>query len=105
LALASSIGIIVYTLLLFGLLNRRTKNPQSGEMVWFFLKIAAASMIAAGACFKLVQVLHARIGWETTPRALVVLVIVSSAGMVTIAALAKLFRVRELDSYLGKLHR
>ncbi len=32
LALASSAGIIVYTLLLFGLLNRRTKNPESAEI-------------------------------------------------------------------------
>jgi putative peptidoglycan lipid II flippase len=53
LALASSAGIIVYTLLLFGLLNRRTKNRESGEMVGFFLKVAAASVMAAGVCFKL----------------------------------------------------
>ena len=52
LAMASSAGIIVYTLLLFGLLNRRTKNPESAEMVWFFLKITAASVIAAGVCLQ-----------------------------------------------------
>ena len=102
-ALASSVGIIAYTLLLFGLLNRRTKNPESAEMVWFFLKITAASVIAAGVCFKLTQVLHARIGWQTTLRALAVLVIVSSVGFVITGVLAKLFRVRELDSYLAKL--
>ena len=105
LALASSAGIIVYTLVLFGLLNRRTKNPGSGAMVWFFLKITAASAIAAGVCFKLTQVLHARIGWQTTLHALAVLVITSSVGLVMTGALAKLFRVRELDSYLAKLHR
>jgi peptidoglycan biosynthesis protein MviN/MurJ (putative lipid II flippase) len=103
LALASSTGIIVYTLLLFGLLNRRTKNPQSGEMVWFFLKVTAASVIAAGVCFELAQVLDARIGWQTPLRALAVLVIVSSVGFVVTGVLAKLFRVHELDSYLAKL--
>ena len=103
LALASSVGIVAYTLLLFVLLNRRTKNPESAEMVWFFLKITAASAIAAGACFKLTQTLQTRIGWHTTLHALAVLVIVSSVGFVLIAVLAKLFRVREMDSYLAKL--
>jgi len=104
LALASSAGIIVYTLVLFGLLNRRTRNPESAEMVWFFLKVTAASVIAAGVCFRLTQVLHARIGWQTTLRALAVLVIVSSVGFVITGVLIKLLRVRELDSYLAKLH-
>ncbi|MDR3675686.1 MAG: murein biosynthesis integral membrane protein MurJ [Acidobacteriota bacterium] len=103
LALASSIGIIAYTLLLFGLLNRRTNNQEAAGMVWFFLKITTASAIAAGVCFKLTQALQTRIGWHTTLHALVVLVIVSSVGFVMIAVLAKLFRVREMDSYLAKL--
>ena len=103
LAYASSAGIIVYTLVLFGLLNRRTKNPESAGMVWFFLKITAASVIAAGVCFKLTEALRVRIGWQTTLHALVVLVIVSSVGLVLTAGLAKLFRVRELDSYLAKV--
>ncbi len=103
LAMASSAGIIAYTVILFGLLNRRTKNPESAEMVWFFLKITAASLAAAGLCFKLTQALESRIGWQTTLHALAVLVIVSSVGFVTTALLAKLFRVRELDSYLAKL--
>jgi putative peptidoglycan lipid II flippase len=103
LAVASSVGIIEYTLLLFVLLNRRTKNAESGEIVWFFLKITAASAIAAAVCFKLTQALHARIGWQTTLRALAVLVIVSSVGFVLTGVLAKLFRVRELDAYLARL--
>ena len=48
--MASSAGIIAYTMLLFVLLNRRTKNPESAEIVWFFLKVTAASVIAAGVC-------------------------------------------------------
>jgi putative peptidoglycan lipid II flippase len=103
LAMASSAGIIVFALLLFGLLNRRTKNPESGEVVWFFLKVTAASTIAAVVCFKLTQMLHVRIGWQTTLRALAVLVIVSSVGFAITGLLIKLFRVRELDFYLAKL--
>ena len=72
-------------------------------MAWFFLKITTASLIAAGFCFKLTQVLQARIGWQTTLRALAVLVIVSTVGFAITGVLAKLFRVRELDSYLAKL--
>jgi len=105
LAMASSAGIIAYTLLLFVLLNRRTKNRESAEMVWFFVKVTGASVIAAGLCFKLTEALHARIGWKSTLHALGVLIIVSSVGFVVTALLSKLFRVREVDSYLAKLRR
>jgi hypothetical protein len=74
-------------------------------MVWFFLKITAASMIAAGLCYKLTLVLYSRIGWESTLRALVVLLIVSTVGFVITGTIAKLFRVHELDTYLAKLSR
>jgi putative peptidoglycan lipid II flippase len=103
LALASSCGIIAYTLLLFLLLNHRTRNPEAGAMVWFFLKITAASIIAALMCFDLTQRLHSRIGWQTTLHALAVLCIVTLVGSTVTGLLAKLFRVRELDAYLAKL--
>ena len=103
LALASSVGIIVYTLLLFGLLNRRTHNPEWREMIGFFVKIAVASTLAAGVCFELTLALESRIGWQTTMRAFTVLVIVSAVGFAMTGLLAKLFRVRELDAYLAKL--
>jgi putative peptidoglycan lipid II flippase len=103
LALASSCGIIVYTLLLFVLLNHRTRNPEAGALVWFFLKITASSVMAAGVCFELTERLHARLGWQTTGRALAVLCIVSVVGFAITGLLVKLFRVRELDVYLAKL--
>jgi putative peptidoglycan lipid II flippase len=105
LALASSVGITVYTVLLFGLLNRRTHNVESAETIRFFVKVTAASAIAAGICFKLTQVLQSCLGWQTTLRALTVLVIVSLVGFAVTGLLAKLFRVRELDTYLAKLRR
>ena len=103
LALASSAGIMAYTVLLFGLLNRRTKNREWPDMVWFFLKITSASMVAALVCARLTAALQARIGWQSTLHALLVLVIVSSVGFVLITALAKALRVRELDPYLARL--
>ena len=103
LAMASSAGIIAYSLLLFVLLNRRTKNRETADMVWFFLKITAASALAGGVCFKLANALQGPIGWNTPLHALLVLVIVSSVGFVTTGLIAKLFRVRELDIYLAKL--
>jgi peptidoglycan biosynthesis protein MviN/MurJ (putative lipid II flippase) len=105
LASASSGGITAYTLLLFGLLNRKTKNPEAGEIVLFFFKITVASAIAALICFKLTEELQVRIGWHTTLRALAVLVIVSLLGFALTALLAKLFRVREVDSYLTRFRR
>jgi putative peptidoglycan lipid II flippase len=102
LAVASSVGITAYTLLLFGLLNRKTKNPEAGEIVLFFFKITVAAAIAALICFKLTEELQVRIGWHTTLRALAVLVIVSLLGFALTALLAKLFRVREVDSYLAR---
>jgi putative peptidoglycan lipid II flippase len=105
LAVASTVGITAYTLLLFILLNRRTKNRETAEMVWFFLKVTAASVIAAGACYEVTQLLRIRIGWQTTWHALAVLVIASSVGFAVTALLAKLFRVRELDTYFAKLRR
>jgi putative peptidoglycan lipid II flippase len=104
LAMASSVGIIVYTLLLAGLLNRRTRNQETTDLVWFFLKVTMASVIAAAVCFRLARILHALIGWQSTLHALTVLVILSSVGFLITGLLAKLFRVRELDSYLAKFH-
>ena len=103
LALASSCGIVAYTLVLFGLLNHRTRNPEAGAMVGFFLKITTASIVAGAGCYELVQRLGVWIGWQTTLHALAVLVIVSLAGFAATGLLAKLFRVRELDTYLAKL--
>jgi putative peptidoglycan lipid II flippase len=103
LALASSCGIIAYTVVLFVLLNRRIENRESGALLVFFVKVGAASTLAALACVKLARYLGTHMGWQTTGRAFVVLVIVSVAGFVLTAILAKLFRVRELDSYLRRI--
>src|SRR5580692_7375467 len=94
LAYASSVGIVAYTLLLFGQLNRRTKNPEAGGVVWFFCKVTVASVIGAAACGGLLHVLHNSIGWRSPLRAFVVLAIGSVVGFGVTGVMAKIFRVR-----------
>ena len=103
LALASTIGIILYTVVLFVLLIRRTENREAGSLVVFFLKVCAASALAGYACARLASWLQVRIGWQSTLRAFLVLCIVSLVGIALTAALAKLFRVREIDYYVERL--
>jgi peptidoglycan biosynthesis protein MviN/MurJ (putative lipid II flippase) len=101
--LASSLGIVAYTVILFLLWNRHMRNPEARALVIFFLKICVASALAGVACFKLNNWLGLRLGWQTTHQALVVLVIVSSVGLALIAALAKLLGVKEFEDYWQKL--
>jgi putative peptidoglycan lipid II flippase len=103
LALASSCGIIAYTSVLFVLLTRRTRNPEAGSLLVFSLKIGIASAIVAVLCHRLTEWLGIYLGWQKTLHALLVLVIVSSVGLVLTGLLARLLRVRELDAYLAKL--
>ena len=102
LAFASSLGITAYTVILFLLLNRRIRNPEVRPLLIFLLKISIASALAGVACFKLNNWLGSHLGWQTTHQALLVLVIVSSVGLVLTALLAKLFRVREFEDYLQR---
>jgi putative peptidoglycan lipid II flippase len=103
LALASSIGIVVYMIVLFALLVRRTENKEAGALAGFFFKICCASVLAAAAAWKLVEWLEPRIGWQTAPRAFLVLVIASAAGLALTALGGKLLRVREIDAYMSRL--
>jgi putative peptidoglycan lipid II flippase len=99
LALASSIGIVIYMAVLFVLLIRRTQNKEGGNLVIFFLKVALASAAGAAAAFVTVHGLEPRVGWATVPRAFLTLLIASTAGFALTAAAARLLRVREMESY------
>jgi len=103
LALASSIGVMAYTVVLFVLLNRRTQNPESAGLTIFFLKLLAASSLAAAASYGIVVWLEPRLGWQTTGSAFLVLAVASAVGFLLTGILSKLLRVRELDSYLAKV--
>jgi putative peptidoglycan lipid II flippase len=100
LALASSIGIVAYTVALFVLLNRRIAYRESVSLARFFLKVGGTSVLSALTCYELTRWLGTRIGWQTTPRAFLVLVMVSACGLLLIGILAKLLRIREVDTLL-----
>lgn len=102
LALASSFGIIAYTIVLFILLNRRTKNREQGSLLIFFAKVAVASVVVGYTCTWLVGRLERVIAWERMLGALEVLVIVTGAGSLLLLLMLKLMRVRELDGYLRR---
>ncbi len=103
LALASSLGIIAYTVVLFILLNRRMANREASSLVLFFFKVTVASTLGGVACFKLVGWLETRLTWQTTRGSLLVLLVVSTVGFLLTGILAKLLRVRELDAYVKRL--
>jgi putative peptidoglycan lipid II flippase len=94
LAFASSLGITAYTVILFLLLNRHIRNSATRALLIFSLKIGVVSALAGVACFKLNNWLGLLLGWQTTHRALLVLVIVSSVGLALMALLAKLLRLK-----------
>ena len=103
LALASSIGIIVYTTVLFVLLNRRTANRDATGLVWFLVKVTAASALAAALCSALAGWLRPHIAWQSTHGAFLLLLVASSVGCMLTVLLSKALGVRELDPYLRRL--
>jgi putative peptidoglycan lipid II flippase len=105
LAWASSLGITACTVILLLLLNRRTRNREGRGFLVFLLKIGTVSALTGVACFELTNWLGLRLGWQTTHQALLVLVIVSSVGLVLTVLLARLLRLRELEDYLKRLAR
>jgi putative peptidoglycan lipid II flippase len=103
LATASSAGIIAYTAVLFALLNRRTRNRESGTLLLFFAKVTLASAVSGLICFELLRQIENRFVWQTTGKAFLILVVVSTVGFVLVGIVAKLLRIRELDVYLRKV--
>ena len=66
----------------------------------FFAKVTAASVVVGLACHWLAARLEAVMAWERIPFTLLLLTIVSSAGILLLIILLKLLRVSELDRYL-----
>jgi putative peptidoglycan lipid II flippase len=102
LALASTLGIIVYTVVLFVLLNKRTKNPESLNVFVFFLKMSGASCVVGLVCYKFTTYLENLIPWQKLGGAVLLLSIVSTAGILLLVAALKILRVPELDLYLRR---
>lgn len=103
LALASSIGIIAYTVILFILLYRRTRNPETSGMVGFFFKVSTASAIGAAGAYAVVRLLESRIGLPSAASALLILIASTPVGLVLTFLVSKLLHVRELTDYLRSL--
>lgn len=102
LALASSTGIILFTIVLFTLLVRRTHNHQLGDLMRFLLKVFVASILSGAAVYELAKWLSRSIAWQKTLGSFEILLVASTAGLVIILGLLKLFRTSELDSYLAR---
>jgi putative peptidoglycan lipid II flippase len=103
LALASSIGITTYAVVLFFFLSRRALSREAGEVGWFFVKLAIGSALGAFACLKVVRWMESRVVWQTMHGAFFVLVPASAVGFVAIGILFKCMRVGELDALLRRL--
>ena len=102
LATASTIGIIVYTIVLFVLLVRRTQNRESRALVALFAKVSAASLGSALGAYLLGRWMEGFLPWQRAYAALAVLVIVTAAGVLLLGILLRLLRVTELENYLKR---
>jgi putative peptidoglycan lipid II flippase len=103
LALASSIGITVLTVILFLLLIRRTRSHETSALLLFLSKVTLASVLAAGVVFEFARWLSLHIAWQRARGSLEVFVIATLAGTLLIIALLKLLRVREVEPVLSRL--
>lgn len=102
LALASSIGIGAYTVVLFVMLARRTENPDTAGMVGFFFRVAAASAATGVVCYQFAGWLETLVAWQRPLYALFVLVVDTALGVGLLYILLKALRVREVDTYLRR---
>jgi putative peptidoglycan lipid II flippase len=100
LALASSIGVSAYAIVLFVSLYRSTANKATLEMVGFFMRIAAASAAGAGGAFEVVRWLEGWTNWQNTTGAFLILIAATPVGLLLTGLVAKLLRIRELNDYL-----
>jgi putative peptidoglycan lipid II flippase len=105
LALASSIGIAAYTIVLFILLKRRTRDSGAFRLMVFALKMALASVAAGILSHEVARWLEARFAWRTMHGAFFVVAIASLAGFLIVGILAKFLGVLELGNYLTRLRR
>lgn len=105
LALASSLGLIAYTIVLFLLLNRRTHNRDAAAMTLFFVKVCAGSIATGWACYRLRLALEPHFAWQQFTGALLLLTVVTSAGLVLLLLLGKLLQIREMDAQIARLWR
>ena len=103
LALASSVGMITYAVILFAILARRIGNRAASGTVAFFARVAAMSAVLGLAGYWLLQEIDSRLPWNSFGGSLLALLALGVLALVLIPLLAKLFRIREAESYLRRL--
>jgi putative peptidoglycan lipid II flippase len=102
LAIASSIGIIVYTVVLFGMLRGRLPGYPVRALSISFVKAVIASAAAGLVSWRVTGWLGTRVGWASTRGAIEVLAISSIVGMAVAAALAWTLRIGDVRRLLGR---
>ena len=105
LALASSLGITAYTVVLFFLLNRRTHNREAGAFTLFFLKVCAASGAVGWICYRLQLFLEPHIAWRATMGAFILLTIVTAVGVALFVVAGKVLGIQELDGLIARARK
>ncbi len=104
LALASSLGITVYTVVLFVLLNRRTTQPRGRRDDAVFPEgLRRFGGGGAGPATGCELLLEPHFAWHRFTGALLLLTVVTSAGIVLLLLLGKLLRIRELEEQIARL--
>jgi len=103
LALASTIGISVYAIVLFFSLYRSTANKATLEMVGFFLRVGAASAVGAAGAFEVVRWIEGRTNWQNTLGSFTILIAATPVGLILTGLVAKLLRIREMNDYLKSI--
>lgn len=103
LSLASSIGIILLTVVLFLLLIRRIHGHDTPSLLGFFSKVTVASILSAGVVFEFARWLSMHLHWQRAVVSLEIFILATIVGMLLLIVLLKLFRVRELDPVLNRI--
>ncbi len=103
LALASTIGISAYAIVLFFSLYRSTANKATLEMVGFFLRVGAASAVGAAGAFEVVRWIEGRTNWQNTLGSFIILIAATPVGLILTGLVAKLLRIREMNDYLKSI--
>jgi putative peptidoglycan lipid II flippase len=103
LALASSIGIIVYTGVLFALLKRRLPAYRTQPVIAFFAKVVVVSAITWFAAERVTHWISGLAGSGTATGALKTLVLATPVGLAVAVLLAWAMRIGEIRDLLTRL--
>lgn len=103
LALASSIGMITYSVILFVILSRKIASRVTSETVIFFVKVVAMSAALGLAGHTLLQVIHSHLAWNSLKGSLIGLLALGFMAAILVPLLAKLLRIREGKIYFQQV--